>query len=50
MNPGRLFTISDGQQFRYLENMGEGDHLIILNIPTPNVSYNALNNRLNKLV
>ncbi|WP_251713113.1 hypothetical protein [Lactococcus ileimucosae] len=28
MNPGRLFTI-DNQRFRYLEDMGDGNHLII---------------------
>lgn len=47
MHPGRLFTTSDGQQFRYLEDMGEGNHLIIRNTPTTNVSQAAQDNRIN---
>ncbi len=47
MNPGRLFTTSDGQQFRYLEDMGEGNHLIIRNSPMTNVSHINLNGQLN---
>ncbi|SFL19127.1 hypothetical protein [Lactococcus garvieae] len=30
MSPGRIFTMS-GQQYRYLENMGNGNHMIIRN-------------------
>jgi hypothetical protein len=30
MNPGRIFTMA-GEQYRYLENMGNGNHLIIRN-------------------
>lgn len=30
MNPGRLFTMA-GTQYRYLENMGDGNHMIIRN-------------------
>ncbi|WP_251423888.1 hypothetical protein [Lactococcus muris] len=41
MNPGRLFTTSDGQQFRYLEDMGEGNHLIIRNEVIPSVTWNG---------
>lgn len=32
MNPGRVFTMS-GQEYRYLEDMGDGNHLIIRNNP-----------------
>lgn len=32
MNPGRTFTMS-GQEYRYLEDMGDGNHLIIRNAP-----------------
>lgn len=33
MRPGRIFTMA-GQQFRYLEDMGGGNHMIIRDIPT----------------
>jgi hypothetical protein len=39
MNPGRIFTMA-GQQYRYLENMGNGNHLIIRNNAIRNVSWN----------
>ncbi|MFK4934401.1 hypothetical protein ACI1T1_08115, partial [Lactococcus formosensis subsp. formosensis] len=39
MEPGRLFIMA-GQQFRYLENQGGGNHLIIRNTPIFNVSWN----------
>ncbi|MEY8537898.1 hypothetical protein AALM99_05515 [Lactococcus muris] len=40
MNPGRLFTMNN-QRFRYLENMGGGNHLIIRNSMFPNTSWNG---------
>ncbi|EKF52176.1 hypothetical protein [Lactococcus garvieae] len=40
MYPGRIFTMA-GQQYRYLENMGNGNHLIIRNNAIRNVSWNA---------
>ena len=40
MNPGRIFTMA-GEQYRYLENMGGGNHLIIRNNALRNVSWNA---------
>ncbi|MEY8458923.1 hypothetical protein [Lactococcus ileimucosae] len=45
MNPGRLFTI-DNQRFRYLEDMGDGNHLIIRDSMIPNVSWNNQPGRL----
>ncbi|EKF52021.1 hypothetical protein C426_0649 [Lactococcus garvieae DCC43] len=39
MYPGRIFTMS-GEQYRYLENMGDGNHLIIRNTAIRNVSWN----------
>ncbi|WP_308004108.1 hypothetical protein [uncultured Lactococcus sp.] len=42
MNPGRLFTMG-GQQFRYLENQGGGNHLIILESVILNVTWNNQN-------
>ena len=39
MNPGRLFTMS-GQQFRYLEEMEDGHHLIIRNDSIDEISWN----------
>ncbi|WP_081166577.1 DUF6273 domain-containing protein [Lactococcus garvieae] len=39
MYPGRIFTMA-GQQYRYLENMGNGNHLIIRNNAIRNVSWN----------
>lgn len=38
MRPGRIFTMS-GQQYRYLENMGEGYHMIIRNTIIPNTTF-----------
>jgi hypothetical protein len=40
MNPGRIFTMA-GEQYRYLENMGNGNHLIIRNDTILNTSWNA---------
>ncbi|QSR00581.1 hypothetical protein J0J34_01875 [Lactococcus garvieae] len=40
MNPGRIFTMA-GEQYRYLENMGNGNHLIIRNDTIRNSSWNA---------
>ncbi|MEY8538907.1 hypothetical protein AALM99_10780, partial [Lactococcus muris] len=34
MYPGRIFTMA-GEQYRYLEDMGEGNHLIIRNYTLP---------------
>ncbi|NHJ18764.1 hypothetical protein ET008_07685, partial [Lactococcus garvieae] len=39
MNPGRVFTMA-GEQYRYLEDMGNGDHLIIRNHAFRNISWN----------
>ncbi|QPS70756.1 DUF6273 domain-containing protein [Lactococcus garvieae] len=39
MLPGRVFTMS-GQQYRYLEDMGNGNHMIIRNNAIRNVSWN----------
>ena len=38
MNPGRIFTMA-GEQYRYLENMGNGNHMIIRNDAIRNVSW-----------
>jgi hypothetical protein len=40
MNPGRIFTMA-GEQYRYLENMGGGNHMIIRNDAIRNSSWNA---------
>ncbi|WP_338997664.1 hypothetical protein VNN28_00365 [Lactococcus formosensis] len=45
MTPGRLFTMA-GQQFRYLENQGGGNHLIIRNSMIPSISWNGQPARL----
>lgn len=45
MNPGRIFTMA-GHEFRYLENMGEGNHLIILNDTLRYTTFNAQEERL----
>ncbi|WP_285006024.1 DUF6273 domain-containing protein, partial [Lactococcus formosensis] len=39
MNPGRIFTMAN-EQYRYLEDMGNGDHLIIRNDAIRNVTWN----------
>lgn len=39
MRPGRIFTMA-GQQFRYLEDMGGGNHMIIRNDPIREHSFN----------
>ncbi|MEY8537427.1 hypothetical protein AALM99_03050 [Lactococcus muris] len=39
MNPGRIFTM-EGEQYRYLEDMGGGNHMIIRNDPIRNMSFN----------
>ncbi|QPS71937.1 DUF6273 domain-containing protein [Lactococcus garvieae] len=39
MLPGRLFTMA-GEQYRYLEDMGNGNHMIIRNNAIRNVSWN----------
>ncbi|WP_081168463.1 DUF6273 domain-containing protein [Lactococcus garvieae] len=39
MHPGRVFTMA-GEQYRYLEDMGSGNHLIIRNNAIRNVSWN----------
>ncbi|MEY8538898.1 hypothetical protein AALM99_10735 [Lactococcus muris] len=39
MRPGRIFTMA-GEQYRYLENMGSGNHMIIRNEAIRNVSWN----------
>ena len=45
MNPGRLFTMG-GEQFRYLEDMQNGNHLIIRNFSILNINWNNQNTRL----
>ncbi|MFK4953016.1 DUF6273 domain-containing protein [Lactococcus garvieae] len=40
MNPGRIFTMA-GEQYRYLENMGGGNHMIIRNDAIRQSSWNA---------
>ncbi|MDG6189956.1 hypothetical protein [Lactococcus formosensis] len=39
MNPGRIFTMAN-EQYRYLEDMGNGNHMIIRNDAIRNVSWN----------
>ncbi|WP_285012300.1 hypothetical protein, partial [Lactococcus formosensis] len=39
MNPGRIFTMAN-EQYRYLEDMGDGNHMIIRNDAIRNVSWN----------
>ncbi|MEY8444069.1 hypothetical protein AALA52_07435, partial [Lactococcus ileimucosae] len=45
MRPGRIFTMA-GEQYRYLENMGSGNHMIIRNEAIRFVSWNAQNGAL----
>jgi hypothetical protein len=45
MYPGRIFTMS-GEQYRYLENMGDGNHMIIRNNAIRAVSWNDQEARL----
>ncbi|WP_251711877.1 DUF6273 domain-containing protein [Lactococcus ileimucosae] len=40
MRPGRIFTMA-GEEYRYLENQGSGNHMIIRNDAIRNVSWNA---------
>ncbi|MCI3861263.1 DUF6273 domain-containing protein [Lactococcus garvieae] len=40
MTPGTIFTMA-GEQYRYLENMGNGNHMIIRNDTIRSVSWNA---------
>ncbi|MEY8444596.1 hypothetical protein AALA52_10230, partial [Lactococcus ileimucosae] len=46
MAPGTIFTMA-GEQYRYLENQGGGNHLIILNDPIRHVSFNTQNDHIN---
>ncbi|MFK4938640.1 hypothetical protein ACI1TK_09830, partial [Lactococcus formosensis subsp. formosensis] len=39
MNPGRIFTMAN-EQYRYLEDMGDGNHMIIRNDAIRNRSWN----------
>lgn len=39
MNPGRIFTMA-GQEYRYLEEMPGGHHMIIRNNPIDHISFN----------
>ncbi|WP_285006185.1 hypothetical protein [Lactococcus formosensis] len=39
MNPGRIFTMAN-EQYRYLEEMADGNHMIIRNDTIRNVSWN----------
>ncbi len=45
MNPGRIFTM-EGEQFRYLEDMQNGNHLIIRNDAFRRVSWNEQEDEL----
>ncbi|NHI99169.1 hypothetical protein ET007_03345 [Lactococcus garvieae] len=45
MNPGRIFTMA-GEQYRYLEDMGDGNHMIIRNDVIRNRSWNQLDETL----
>ncbi|WP_251712804.1 hypothetical protein [Lactococcus ileimucosae] len=45
MAPGTIFTMA-GEQYRYLENMGN-NHMIIRNEMIPNITFNGQNNALN---
>ncbi|MEY8458071.1 hypothetical protein [Lactococcus ileimucosae] len=47
MAPGTIFTMA-GEQYRYLENQGGGNHLIIRNDVITSVSWNNQNTRLNQ--
>ncbi|MEY8538771.1 hypothetical protein AALM99_09995 [Lactococcus muris] len=47
MAPGTIFTMA-GEQYRYLENQGGRNHLIIRNHAIVNVSWNNQNTRLNQ--
>ncbi|MEY8444228.1 hypothetical protein AALA52_08300 [Lactococcus ileimucosae] len=50
MYPGRIFTMA-GERYRYLENMGDGNHLIIRNLNNNNqlnTTFHNLNNRVNE--
>ena len=45
MLPGRVFTM-EGEQYRYLEDMGNGNHMIIRNEAIRNVSWEEQNDEL----
>ncbi|MEY8459294.1 DUF6273 domain-containing protein, partial [Lactococcus ileimucosae] len=45
MRPGRIFTMA-GEQYRYLENMGSGNHMIIRNDSIRSRSWNQLDETL----
>ncbi|WP_285006219.1 DUF6273 domain-containing protein, partial [Lactococcus formosensis] len=45
MNPGRIFTMAN-EQYRYLEDMGDGNHLIIRNNFIHSPSWNHLDETL----
>ncbi|MFK4912520.1 hypothetical protein [Lactococcus petauri] len=45
MTTGRIFTMA-GEQYRYLEDMGEGNHMIIRNSRLPEASVSEQNIRL----
>ncbi|NHJ19114.1 hypothetical protein ET008_09590, partial [Lactococcus garvieae] len=45
MNPGRIFTMAN-EQYRYLEDMGDGNHLIIRNDSIRSRSWNQLDETL----
>ncbi|MFP7216674.1 hypothetical protein NG812_01555 [Lactococcus garvieae] len=42
MAPGTIFTMA-GEQYRYLENLGSGNHMIIRNHMFPNTTFNNQN-------
>ncbi|MEY8459242.1 DUF6273 domain-containing protein, partial [Lactococcus ileimucosae] len=45
MNPGRIFTM-EGEQYRYLEDMDNGYHMIMRNNAISNVSWNEQDDEL----
>ncbi|WP_251711769.1 hypothetical protein [Lactococcus ileimucosae] len=47
MAPGTIFTMA-GEQYRYLENQGGGNHLIIRNNVIENISFNNQDTRINE--
>lgn len=46
MRPGRIFTMG-GQEFRYLEDMGNGNHMIILNQAIEFINWNLRDTTVN---
>ncbi|MBL3717220.1 hypothetical protein GHK52_10490 [Lactococcus garvieae] len=47
MRPGRIFTMA-GERYRYLEDMDNGNHMIIRNAAITSVSWNNQDIRMNE--